>query len=225
MRLSAGYAEHPPATAEEEAYAFLLDAICKGAYRNGARLIAEDIASEIGMSRMPVREAFRRLAADGLVTLRPNRGAVVSGLNIEQMQEVFEMRSALEGLAIRVAVPKITERHMVHLERLLDDMDEYRNESGEWVRRHRDFHLFLCSLSERGRLMRQIAALYTVIEPHMRVWLEHGEKPLSARNEHAAILDALRSGDAQLAERVLREHIDGTVPSLTAFLQQQTLSG
>ncbi len=55
-----------PATAEEEAYAFLLDAICKGRYRTGDRLIAEDIANDIGMSRMPVREAFRRLAAEGL---------------------------------------------------------------------------------------------------------------------------------------------------------------
>ncbi len=57
-------------TAEEEAYKFLLDAICGGRYHKGDRLIAEDIASEIGMSRMPVREAFRRLDAQGLVTLR-----------------------------------------------------------------------------------------------------------------------------------------------------------
>lgn len=173
------------------------------------------------MSRMPVREAFRRLAADGLVTLRPNRGAVVSGLNIDEMREVFEMRSALEGLAIRVAVPKITERHLTHLERLLDDMDAYRDDSSEWVSRHREFHEYLCSLSERSRLMRQISALYTVIEPHMRLWLEHGDKPLSARDEHAVILDALRAGDAEQAERILREHIEGTVPSLIDFLQQQ----
>lgn len=224
MRLLPGYAEHLPVTAEEEAYAFLLDAICKGTYPMGARLIAEDIASEIGMSRMPVREAFRRLAADGLITLRPNRGAVVSGLNIEQMREVFEMRSALEGLAIRVAVPLITERHMTHLQRLLDDMDGCGHDSSEWVVRHREFHEYLCSISGRPRLMRQISALYTVIEPHMRVWLEHGEKPLSARDEHAVILDALRSGDGQQAARILCEHIEGTVPNLIAFLEQQTLN-
>ena len=224
MRLLPGYADRQPVTAEEEAYAFLLDAICKGTYRMGERLIAEDIAVEIGMSRMPVREAFRRLAADGLVTLRPNRGAVVSGLNIEQMHEVFEMRSALEGLAIRVAVPKITERQLTHLERLLDDMDDYRDDSSEWVSRHREFHEYLCSISARPRLMRQISALYTVIEPHMRVWLEHGDKPLSARDEHAVILDALRSRDAEQAERILRDHIEGTVPSLIAFLEQQSLN-
>jgi DNA-binding GntR family transcriptional regulator len=206
-------------TAEEEAYSYLLDAICKGQYRTGDRLIAEDIANDIGMSRMPVREAFRRLAAEGLVTLRPNRGAIVSGLNIEEMREVFEMRSALEGLAIRLAVPKLGERQLARLERLLDEMDDYRDDSAEWVSRHRVFHEYLCSLAERPRLLRQINALYSVIEPHMRLWLQHVDKPMSAREEHAVILDALRSGDAREAERVLCEHIEGTVPSLLKFLE------
>ncbi|AMO75979.1 GntR family transcriptional regulator [Pseudomonas sp. R3.Fl] len=218
MRLVPNY-DRQPVTAEEEAYSYLLDAICKGQYRTGDRLIAEDIANDIGMSRMPVREAFRRLAAEGLVTLRPNRGAIVSGLNIEEMREVFEMRSALEGLAIRLAVPKLGERQLARLERLLDEMDDYRDDSAEWVSRHRVFHEYLCSLAERPRLLRQINALYSVIEPHMRLWLQHVDKPMSAREEHAVILDALRSGDAREAERVLCEHIEGTVPSLLKFLE------
>lgn len=218
MRLVPNY-ERAPVTAEEEAYSYLLDAICKGQYRTGDRLIAEDIATDIGMSRMPVREAFRRLAAEGLVTLRPNRGAIVSGLNIEEMREVFEMRSALEGLAIRLAVPKLTERHLARLERQLDEMDDYRDDSAEWVSRHRAFHEYLCSLAERPRLMRQINALYSVIEPHMRLWLQHVDKPMSAREEHSVILDALRTGDAREAERVICEHIEGTVPSLLEFLE------
>lgn len=222
MRAFPAYAERTPMTAEEEAYSYLLDAICKGQYCTGDRLIAEDIATDIGMSRMPVREAFRRLAAEGLVTLRPNRGAIVSGLNIDEMHEVFEMRSALEGLAIRVAVPKITPRHLSLLERLLDDMDDFRDDSAEWVSRHRAFHEYLCSLSGRPRLMRQITALYSVIEPHMRLWLQHAEKPLSARQEHSVILDALRASDAAVAERVVREHIEGTVTELVHFLETGT---
>lgn len=219
MRIVPAHTAQQPMTAEEEAYGYLLDAICKGQYRKGDRLIADDIAGEVGMSRMPVREAFRRLAAEGLITLRPNRGAIVSGLNIDEMHEVFEMRSALEGLAIRVAVEKITPRHLSMLERLLDDMDDFREDSAEWVSRHRAFHEYLCSLSGRPRLMRQITALYSVIEPHMRLWLQHADKPLSARQEHAVILDALRNGDPDQAERVVREHIEGTVPELVRFLE------
>ena len=220
MRIAPDYTDRLPVSAEEEAYQHLLDGICRGRYRIGDRLIAEDIANEINMSRMPVRGAFKRLAAEGLITLRPNRGAIVSGLNLDEMCEVFEMRSALEGLAIRIAVPKCTDRHFSRLERLLDEMDDYRDDVGEWVIRHRAFHEYLCSISERPRLIRQITALYSVIEPHMRLWLRHIDKPLSAREEHAAILDALHSGNPEHAERVLREHIEGTVPSLLEFIKK-----
>ncbi|MHC8320255.1 GntR family transcriptional regulator [Pseudomonas sp. GB2N2] len=221
MQFAPDYADRQPVTAEEEAYNFLLEGICGGRFRKGDRLIAEDIASEIGMSRMPVREAFRRLDAQGLVTLRPNRGAIVSGLDIEEMHEVFEMRSALEGLAIRIAVPKIGDRQLAALERLLDEMDDYRDESAAWVSRHRKFHEYLCSLSGRPRLVKQISALYSLIEAPMRLWLQHVEKPLSARQEHAVILDAIRAGDADHAETVVREHIEGTVPELIKFLTSE----
>ncbi len=221
MQFAPAYVDRQPLTAEEEAYSFLLDAICGGRYRKGDRLIAEDIASEIGMSRMPVREAFRRLDAQGLVTLRPNRGAVVSGLDIDELHEVFEMRSALEGLAVRVAVGRIGERQLAALERMLDEMDDYRDESTAWVSRHRAFHEYLCSLSGRPRLMKQISALYSLVEAPMRLWLQHGDKPFSAREEHAVILDAIRSGDAARAEAVVREHIEGTVPALIQFLQSE----
>lgn len=221
MQFAPAFVERQPLTAEEEAYNFLLEAICCGRYRKGDRLIAEDIAGEIGMSRMPVREAFRRLDAQGLVTLRPNRGAIVSGLDIDELHEVFEMRSALEGLAVRVAVPHIGERQLAALERLLDEMDDYRDESAEWVSRHRKFHEYLCSLSGRPRLLKQISALYSLIEAPMRLWLQHVDKPLSARQEHAVILDAIRAGNAEQAEAVVREHIEGTVPELIKFLQTE----
>jgi len=219
MQFAPAYVDRQPLTAEEEAYNFLLDAICGGRFRKGDRLISEDIAGEIGMSRMPVREAFRRLDAQGLVTLRPNRGAIVSGLDIAELHEVFEMRSALEGLAVRVAVSRINERQMAALERLLDEMDDYRDESAEWVRCHRAFHEYLCGLSGRPRLLKQISALYSLVEAPMRLWLQHSEKPLSARQEHAVILDAIRAGDAAGAEAVVREHIESTVPLLIQFLQ------
>lgn len=205
-------------SAEEEAYRHLLQAICGGRYRNGDRLIAEDIATGLGMSRMPVRSAFQRLAAEGLVILRPHRGAVVSGLDLDDMREVFEMRGALEGLAIRLATPHVGPREMTRLERLLEDLDEEHDPSA-WVRQHRAFHEYLCSLAGRPRLLRQINGLYTLIEPHMQLWL-HADRPQSARDEHAPILAALQAGDSNEAERVLREHIESTVPDLLNFIER-----
>ncbi len=96
---------------------------------------------------------------------------------------------------------------MTALERLLDEMDDYRDESAAWVSRHRKFHEYLCSLSGRPRLVKQISALYALIEAPMRLWLQHVEKPLSARQEHVVILDAIRAGDAVKAGAVVSEHI------------------
>lgn len=205
-------------TAEEEAYLYLHKALRLGRYKAGERLIPEDIAAEIGMSRMPVREAFRRLAADGLVTLRPNRGCVVAGLTLDEMNEAFEIRSVLEGLAVRLVMPKLTAEHLEELDRLLARM-ERAGEAGssDWVLRHQEFHAYLYTLTGRPKLIRQIAALHVAIEPYMRIWFDYVDKPLSAREEHQNLIDALRSGDVALGERVMQEHVLGTASLLADY--------
>lgn len=205
-------------TAEEEAYLFLHKALRLGRYKAGERLIPEEIAAEIGMSRMPVREAFRRLAADGLVTLRPNRGCVVAGLTLDELNEAFEIRSVLEGLAVRLAMPKLTAEHFEEMDRLLLRM-ERAGEAGssDWVLRHQEFHAYIYGLSGRPKLIRQIAALHVAIEPYMRIWFDYVEKPLSAREEHQKLLAALKSGDAVEAEREMEDHVLGTASLLAEF--------
>ncbi|MDO1583343.1 GntR family transcriptional regulator [Rhizobium oryzicola] len=205
-------------TAEEEAYLYLQKALRLGRYKAGERLIPEDIAAEIGMSRMPVREAFRRLAADGLVTLRPNRGCVVAGLTLDELNEAFEIRSVLEGLAVRLVVPGLTAEHFEELDRLLIRM-ERAGEAGstDWVLRHQELHAYIYTLSGRPKLIRQIAALHVAIEPYMRIWFDYVDKPLSAREEHQNLIDALKSGDVALAERVMQEHVLGTAALLADF--------
>ncbi|WP_193175815.1 GntR family transcriptional regulator [Oricola nitratireducens] len=219
--MSAAFSVEPraPATAEEEAYRHIQRALRVGRYKSGERLIPEDIAAEIGMSRMPVREAFRRLASEGLVVLRPNRGCVVAGLTLDELNETFEMRSVLEGLAVRLAMPNIGEDEIDDLERLLDRMERAgQSSSSDWVIRHQEFHGSICSLSQRPKLIHQISALHAVVEPYMRIWFDDVDKPLSAREEHATVISALRSGDARHAERVMQDHILGTAPLLAEFV-------
>src|ERR1044071_8887259 len=125
---------HTGSTAEEEAYRHLHKALRLGRYRAGDRLIPEDIATEIGMSRMPVREAFQRLAAEGLVVIRPNRGCIVASLSLDEIYETFEIRSVLEGLAVRLAMPRIDEDMLGELQRLLDRMEKSgKSGSADWV--------------------------------------------------------------------------------------------
>nr|WP_246164835.1 GntR family transcriptional regulator [Pigmentiphaga aceris] len=213
-------------TAEDEAYRHLHAAIRTGRYRAGERLVPEVIAVEIGTSRMPVREAFRRLAADGLITIRPNRGAVVSGLNVPDMQEVFEMRAVLEGLAARLALPNLTSRALDDLERMLDRLDSQDplDTRADWASAHREFHEALCALSDRPRLARQISGLHVIVEPYMRLWKRESPGDSTARDDHRALMSALHSRDPDRCERAAREHVMGTVPELMRFLLRTSTS-
>jgi DNA-binding GntR family transcriptional regulator len=209
-----------PGTAAEEAYRYVLNEIRRGKYHPGDRLRAEKIASAIDMSRMPVREAFGRLAAEGLLTIRPNRGAIVSVLTREDVQEIFEIRAVLEGLAVRLALPNLDKRALAKLDHLLQEMSlapEERN-GEEWMAQHRGFHEYLCGFSHRPRLVQEIACLHTAVEPYVRLWFIHAEGPLSMRREHEVIMEAVRSGDAERAEAVMKEHVLTTAPELAPYL-------
>lgn len=201
-------------TAEEEAYRHIIHRIRMGKYRSGDRLIPEDIASEIGTSRMPVREAFRRLATEGLVNIRPNRGVVVRALTNVEMEEVFNMRAVLEGLAARASFDKIQPKHIAALEEMTVAMAQKEGDVQEWVSIHREFHEYLCALSDSPRLIKQISALHSAVEPHMRLWLVHANKPNKSGSAHAYIIDAIRTGSPEILEKVVRQHIERTIPSL-----------
>lgn len=214
-----------PLTAEEEAYRYILQRIRTRAYASGARLVPEEIAAAIGTSRMPVREAFKRLASEGLVNLRPNRGALVRGLSVPEMEEVFNMRAVLEGLAARTALERIGPRQIVGLLRLVDVMEESEGDVPQWVTAHREFHEYLCRLSASPRLVQQIAALHAVVEPHMRLWLQYADKPMSSRDDHMGIVQAFRDGDPAQVEAVMRAHVQDTVPALKALMAASGTAG
>jgi DNA-binding GntR family transcriptional regulator len=206
-------------TAEDEAYRHLLSAIRSGRVGPGQRLIAEEIAQQVGVSRMPVREALRRLASEGLVMIRPNRGCVVSALTLPEIFEIFEIRSVLEGLAVRLAVPAVDSEDLAYLDRVLERMRA--NEDGDtesWLHDHSAFHDTLCRLSGRPKLLQQIRTLHVLIEPYLRVYRHHVVKPRTAYQAHRTLFAVIREKDPEAAEAAMRQHIVGTAPMLAEFL-------
>lgn len=210
--------ESMPATAEEAAYGYVLSRIRTGVFKPGDRLVPEEIAAAIGMSRMPVRDAFRRLATQELLTLRPNRAAIVRSLDLAELTEVFEIRAVLEGLAAGAAMPAIGSAELAELERRLEVMEQSEPSAGDWVTAHCDFHMYLCGFSGKPRLIAQISALHLTIEPHMRIWLQSADKALSSREDHSMILDALKRRRPDLVEAVVRDHVSSTIPELAALI-------
>ncbi|QHJ00880.1 FCD domain-containing protein [Xylophilus rhododendri] len=213
--------EHGHSTAQEEAYQHIRQAIRMGTMRPGYRLVPDEIANAIGMSRMPVREALNRLAAEGLIVLRPNRGAVVRGLTEKEVREVFEMRAVLEGLAASMAVSRVTPADLLDLEQLLIRMRNSAANTADWITEHRQFHERFCAIADAPRLMHQIAALHLVVEPLMRLWLENRSSSAYLQDVHEELVATLKAGDAAHMEAMMRAHVLRTVPGITAAMREQ----
>lgn len=202
------------ASAQEEAYQHIKRGIRMGELRPGTRLAPDDIAAEIGTSRMPVREALNRLATEGLVVNRPNRGAVVRLLTAKEVREVFAMRAVLEGLAASLAAENVTPNDVDDLERLLQRMDRSGLDASQWITAHSQFHERLSIIADAPQLMRQIAALHSVCEPLMRVWLEGRPSPDYVHDRHDELISALKARDGQTVEALMRAHILRTLPGI-----------
>jgi DNA-binding GntR family transcriptional regulator len=213
--------QNPPATtpvsAEEEAYAHLMAEIRSGRMIPGMHIKPEQVAAEIGMSRMPVREAFRRLASEGLLTNRPNRGVVVTSFTADQMEELFEIRSVLEGWAGRLAAQRIRSHDLEELHDLADRMGRARGDLDELVRRHWAFHDYICGLAGRLRLLREIERLHTTVEPYLRLWFANVGTPADIAEQHHQVADVLAGGDPAHAEMILRNHVLETTSEIVGF--------
>jgi DNA-binding GntR family transcriptional regulator len=195
-------------TAQQHAYAYLRDRIVSGQFPGGTRVDVNHVAAAVGASRMPVREALRQLDSEGLVTIRPNRGAVVTTLTPDDVLDVFEMRAALEALAARVALPRIDANALADLAQIVDRMDRSRGDGAAWLRHHDDFHAALCALSGRARLIEQTARLRRHVQPYLRVHVGVYDPPEMLGSEHRDLLDALKLGDPARAEAAVREHVE-----------------
>jgi DNA-binding GntR family transcriptional regulator len=208
-----------PVLAEVEAYRHILHRIRLGDLGPGARVRTEEIAAAIGLSRQPVREAVRRLEAEGYLTSRPNRGAMVSVYTAEQLLEVFEIRTALECLAVGIATPQLRAEDFARLETLLETMSSADEATNSWLAQHTEFHMALVNMARRPRLALEIARLHAALEPYLRLWFVHAGTPGDARVEHEQLLQALRSGYPEHAKHVMHDHVLATASQIVTSLE------
>lgn len=194
-------------TAQQLAYVHLQDQIVSGTLPGGSRLKPEALAQTLGISRMPVREAIRQLNAEGYVTIRPNRGAIVTSRTPEEVLELFEMRAVLEGLAARIAAEARVGNVVDDLEPFLARLRRVRHDHFAWVERHDEFHDLVCQLSRRGRLCTEITRLRLAVRPYLRLYLRTHTEPEISGHEHERILEVIRNGSGKAAETVMRAHV------------------
>jgi DNA-binding GntR family transcriptional regulator len=193
----------------QRVYDHLRDEIMGDRIPPGTELSEVALSKQLAVSRGPIREAMGRLAAEGLVTVRPRRGAEVRSITTEELIDSYQVREALEVLAVRLAVPRITDADLAGLDELVDRMSEHAKDDAvaDFFAANVAFHELLCELSGNQKLL----------QVHHRLAGEIGRfqaRTLALRGsldgsvtEHRAILAAIRLRDVEQAAELTAAHI------------------
>ncbi len=183
----------------------LTDDIHSGRIVPGEKLREVDLAERYGVSRGPVREAVRALEGQGLVSVQPNRGAVVTVLSADDLEEIYDILVEFERLALsRIALP-VSRASLAPLERSFDLMARTADPE-TWLMHNDEFHLTLFRLGGRERLCRLIADQLGPLRSYARVYAKLEGRLAEANAEHRRLLDAAASGDANVLRTLTRQH-------------------
>ena len=213
-------------TLSDQVYQRLRDAIIDGRLTAGQWLRQETLASELGTSQLPVREAIRRLASEGLAVRIPYRGVQVVEYSPEDIIDMFNVRVVLESMAVRYAASRISIEDIEKLKRNLEEAVQYTRQD-QMIRRralNTEFHLIICRASNHRYLTRQTETMWswfpsTILYEGMRRQEELSQSRLTRESkEHRAILRALVRRDAAEAEEATRRHIRNLSQELAEVL-------
>ena len=218
IRLPGASAIDSHRTLADRAFTALHDAIVAGHLAPGERLPIEELGAELGMSAMPIREALRRLDAAGLVENIPHRGARVTELSIEDLAEVYEVRLALEPLAVARAAERFDADHAAEASGRLAALTALRdaNTPETWAA-HTAFHFALYEAADSSWLLRLIEPLWETSQRY-RLATKIAPKLQARRAEHEQILRACIEHDAELAARDLYNHLAATANMVSAAM-------
>jgi DNA-binding GntR family transcriptional regulator len=197
-------------------------AINSGQLEDGAVLNQVELAEHFGVSRVPVREAMRRLEAEGLIDASAHRRAVVRGLSLERIVEVYELRALIESHLAAVAVPKLDKARIDRMAELNRALRETRDHT-RYLELNAQFHATLYEAANRPLAIEFVDSLRSRSERYVQMW-SHGRGLGRARQvarEHAAIVRLARQGDAEGVRASVQEHIDHTLTSVLELHKDQ----
>lgn len=190
--------------------------ILSGKYKKNEELKEKTIGEELGVSRTPVREALRQLELEGLVTIISNKGAYVVGFSVEDIQDIYEMRSVLEGLCARRAASRVTKEQLEELEEnlFLTDFHVEKGHVEQVVELDTRFHEILYEACQSKVLEHALRDYHHYLERVRKVTLASRKRSIESNNEHKQILEALKERNAKKAEAYANQHILNTIKNI-----------
>ena len=201
-------------------------AILDGRFKPGEWLRQEKVAQELGVSQMPVREALKELAAEGLIEHVPYRGVRVLALSIQDIEDLYEHRAFLESRAAELAAEQISDGEITEMKAMLAEMESLPPEQiAQYRKVNRNFHEKIFHISRREYLIRTLTQMWEAF-PTMLIgnFAMTAQQPLPQRDahdqvEHRAIMAALEAHDGERAGNAMKEHILSAAKHLIASLK------
>ena len=205
----------------EAVYDLLHEAIMRGDYRPGDRVIIDEVAANMGVSQIPIREALRQLKADGFVELAPHVGATVTAICADSIFEIFFLLETLEAYCGRRACCRISQAEIQELENLVRQMDSRMDEPENWAELNKAFHLLICDYAHTA-LIKEMMRKALDHWDRLRLYYMKGVLGLRlgvAQAEHHQILGAFRQRNAVEVERSIRTHNQNALAAYNDYLQ------
>lgn len=195
----------------------LRDRLRTGALAPGTLLSQSDIATEYGVSRIPVRDALHMLAAEGLVTLGVT-GAVVTGLSIRELQELYELREAIEPVVTAIAVPNVGRAEITQMVALLQRMEAADIDPAEWLEANAAFHARVYTAADRPRMVQLTEQLRRLTDRYVYLHLEVIGDVEHLHEEHRQIFEAVQRGNAREVADLTRLHLETSHDFILRYL-------
>jgi len=211
---------NPGPTAAETVLQQLRVFLASGRLLPGQQLVQEDLAEDLGVSRVPIRESLKILEGEGHVTYHPNRGYFVTELSADDLIELYRIRQILEAEALAQAVVEVSDADIADIEKILEQVEQAA-ELGDvhaLSEANRAFHFSIIELSGMNRLSRLIRQLWDASDIYRTVYFRDSVNRERIRSEHREIIDALKARDAQALIRAQNAHREQAVAVLTPVI-------
>lgn len=197
-------------TLREKILENIRDAIISGSLKAGSKVSEPDLAERYGISRTPIREAFRQLESEGYLTVIPRRGAVVSEFSQKDVEEFYAIKSILEGYAARRACDKLSEKDLERLQTINDRLSELadQNDIKAFFKIHSDFHDQFIKAADNEKLRELITSLVTRFQRLRFMSLSLPGRMRISVQEHEKIIEAFRKKDGATAEKLVRKNAE-----------------
>lgn len=204
----------------------LREAILTGKLKPGERLVQEKLAKQLNISRMPIREAINQLETEGFVKIIPYKGAVVTKLSLNNLEELYVIRSNLESLAASLAAKRLSDVELEKLHQLLTEMQnslKAKKKLSDQIELNRVFHRMIVIGSRYNKLVSILDNLWAQSMRYRLVQAQIPGRLEQAHLEHLEIFQALCEGHSEKAAELVANHVNSTASALIASMSQKQL--